>query len=80
MQVEFNVKVKVLVALLCLTLCNPMDFATPPGSSVYGIFQARILEWVAIPFSRRSSWPSDWTQVSRITRQFFTVWATRKAV
>ena len=38
----------------CLTLCDPMD-CSPPGSSIHGIFQARILEWVAIPFSRRSS-------------------------
>ena len=42
--------VKVLVAQSCLTLCNPMD-RSPPGSSVYGILQARILEWVAISFS-----------------------------
>ena len=42
------------VALLCLTLCDPMDCSLP-GSSVHGIFQARILEWVAISFSRRSS-------------------------
>ena len=41
-----------LVAQLCLTLCNPLDFATPPDSSAQGILQARILEWVAIPFSR----------------------------
>ena len=47
---------KVLVAQLCLTLCNPMD-CSPPDSSVHGILQARILEWVAIPFSRASSWP-----------------------
>ena len=53
-------------------------FATPwtPGSSVHGIFQARILEWVAISFSRRSSWPRDWTQVSHIVGGHFTVWAT----
>ena len=43
-----------LAAQLCLTLCNPMDYSLP-GSSVYGISQARILEWVAIPFSRGSS-------------------------
>ena len=49
----------------CLTLCNPMD-CSPPGCSVHGIFQARILEWVAISFSRRSSQPRDWTRVSRI--------------
>ena len=44
-------KVKVLVTRLCLTLCDSMD-CSPPGSSVHGILQARILEWVAIPFSR----------------------------
>ena len=43
-------KVEVLVAQSCLTLCNPMN-CSPPGSSVHGILQARILEWVAIPFS-----------------------------
>ena len=42
------------VTQLCLTLCNPMD-CSPPGSSVHGIFQARVLEWVAISFSRGSS-------------------------
>ena len=50
------VKVKVLVAQSCLTLCDPMDYNLP-GSSVHGILQARILEWVAIPFSRGSSQP-----------------------
>ena len=49
-----------------------------PGSSVHGILQARILEWVAIPFSRASSWPRDQTQVSCIAGRFFTVWATRE--
>ena len=47
------------------TLCDPMD-CSPPGSSVYGILQARILEWVAIPFSRGSSQPRDLTQVSAL--------------
>ena len=47
-------RVKVIVAQLCLTLCDPMD-CSPPGSSVCGILQAKILEWVAIPFSRGSS-------------------------
>ena len=47
------------------TLRDPMD-CSPPGSSVHGIFQARVLEWVAISFSRRSSRPRDWTLVSRI--------------
>ena len=53
----------VLHAQLCPTLCDPMD-CSPPGSSVHGILQARILEWVAIPFSRGSSQPRDQTQVS----------------
>ena len=51
---------------LCPTLCNPMDYS-PPGSLVHGIFQARILEWVAMPFSRGSSWPRDQTHISWIS-------------
>ena len=47
-----------LVTQLCPTLCDPMDYS-PPGSSVHGTFQARILEWVAIPFSKGSSRPRD---------------------
>ena len=47
----------------CLTLCDPMD-CSPPGSSVHGILQARILEWLAISYSRQSPWPRDWTHVS----------------
>ena len=58
-------KVKVSVAQLCPTLCNPVD-CSPPGSSVHGILQARILEWVAISFSRGSSQPKNRTQVSCI--------------
>ena len=50
MDVLGGLKVKVRVAQLCPTLCNLMD-CSPPGSSVYGVLQARILEWVAIPFS-----------------------------
>ena len=53
----------VLVAQSFLTLWDPMD-CSPPGPSVHGIFQARILEWGAISYSRGSSWPSDQTQVS----------------
>ena len=53
--------VSVLVAQSCLTLCNPMDCSLP-GSSVHGILQARILEWVAMPFSTGSSQPRDQTQ------------------
>ena len=55
-----------------------MDGSRPGSSSVHGIPQARIPEWVAIPFSRGSSWPKDWTQVSCITGRFFTIWATRE--
>ena len=55
----------------CLTLCDPVD-CSPPGSSIHGILQARILEWVAISFSRESSKPSDGTQVSCTADRFFT--------
>ena len=61
----------------CPTLCDPMD-CSPPSSSVHGIFQARILEWVTISFSRRSSRHRDWTQVSCIIGRHFTIWATRE--
>ena len=64
------------VAQSYLTLCDPMDCSLP-GSTIHGIFQARILEWVAIPFSRRSSQPRDWTQVSHIVGRRFTICATR---
>ena len=63
----------VLVSQLCLALCDSMD-CSPPSSSVHGIFQARILEWVSIPISRGSSRPRDWMQVSCITGGFFTIW------
>ena len=70
--------VQMLVVQSCLTLCNPIDY-NPPGCSVPGILQARILEWVAIPFSRGSSQPRDWTWVSCIAGCFFTIWATWEA-
>src|SRR5574339_127357 len=60
------------VAQSCPTLCNPMDCSLP-GSSVHGIFQAIVLEWIAISFSRGSSCPRDQTQVSRIVDRRFTV-------
>ena len=63
---------------LCLTICNPMD-CSPPGSYVHGVSQARMLEWVAISYSRGSSWPGDQTWLSCITGRFFTIWATREA-
>ena len=63
---------KVLVAQLCLTLCNPMDYSLP-ATSVHEVLQSEILEWGAIPFSRGSSQPRDWTQVSCIEGRFFTI-------
>jgi len=68
-------KVKSEVSQSCLTLCNPMD-CNLPGSSVHGILQARVLEWVAISFSRRSSQPRDQTQVAHVAGRCFTIWAT----
>ena len=65
----------------CLTLCDPMD-STYPGSSVHGIFQAKILGWVAISSSRGSSWPKDWTHilyVSCIGRWVLYHWVTWEA-
>ena len=64
--------VYVKIAKLCQTLCNPMDCSLP-GSSVHGIFQARMLECVAISFSRGSSQPRDQTQVSRVAGGLFTL-------
>ena len=67
----------VCVAQSCPTLCGPTDCSLP-GSSVHGILQASILEWGAIPFSRRPSQPRDRRQVSCIAGGFFTVWASRE--
>ena len=69
----YRVKVK------SLSLCDPMDCSLP-GSSIHGIFQARVLEWVAISFSRGSSRPRDRTPVSCIVGRRFTVWATYRVV
>ena len=60
-------------------LCNPMDCSLP-GSSVHGIFQAIVLEWLAISFSRGSSQPRDQTRVSCTVDRHFTVWATREVL
>ena len=68
---KWNKKVK--VASLCTTLWESLDY------KVHGILQARILEWVAFPFSRGSFQPRDQTQVSRIAGRFFTIWATQEA-
>ena len=62
-----------------LTLCDPMDYS-PPDSSVHGILQTRILEQIAMPSSRGSSWTRDQTCVSCIAGGFFTIWATREAL
>ena len=66
-------EVKVKVIQSCLTLCDPMDYI------VHGILLARILEWIAFPFSRGSSQPRDPAQVSHIAGGFFTSKATREA-
>ena len=66
-------KVKVKVIQSCVTLCDPMEY------TARGILQARILQWVAVPFSRGSSQPRNRTQVSHIAGGFFTSWATREA-
>ena len=68
-----NIAMWVKVAQLCPTLCDPMNYIA------HGILQARILEWVVSLFSRGSSQPRDKTQVSHITSEFFTSWATREA-
>ena len=59
-------------------LCDAMD-CSPPGSSVHGILQARMVEWVAMPSSSGSSQPGCQTRISQITGRFFTMWATREA-
>ena len=69
---NLEMKVNVLVTQLCPTLRDPMHCSLP-GSSVLGILQARILEWVAMPSTRGSSQPRDRTQVSHITGRFFTI-------
>ena len=69
------VEIQVLIAQTCLTLCDPMDYS-PLGSSVHWILQARILEWVAMPFSRGSSQLRDQSRVSCIAGRLFTIWVT----
>ena len=60
----------------CPALCDTMDCSLP-GSSVHGILQARILKWVAMLFSRGSSWPRNWTQISCLAGRFFTAESPR---
>ena len=66
---------KVLVTQSCPILCDPMEYS-PLASSVHGTLQARILEWVAISFSRGSSQPRDWTTISHLAGRLFTDWTT----
>ena len=70
-----SVSCRLKVAQTRLTLCSPMD-CNPPGSSFHRISQAKILEWVAIPFSRESSYPRDRTWVSCHEGRFFPAWTT----
>ena len=74
-----KVKSESEMAQSCPTLCDPMDCSLP-SCSVHVIFQARAPEWVAISFSRGSSWPRDRTWVSCIAGRCFTLWATREAL
>ena len=73
-----KVKSESEVAQVCPTLSGPMDCSLA-GSSIHGIFQARVLEWVAMPSSRGSSQPRDQTQVSHTAGRLFSVSATREA-
>ena len=73
-----GIKVLMLAGKSCLTFCDSM-YCSLPGSSIHGISQARILEWVSISFSRGSSQLRDWTCVSCIGRQILYHWATREA-
>ena len=75
-DVQWTARVHAKSLRSCPTLCDPVH-SSLPGSSVRGILQVIILEWVAISFSRGSSQPRDWTQVSRIAGRHFNLWATR---
>ena len=77
LRIMWKNKVKMLVAQSCPTLCNPVD-CSPPGSSVHGIHQARVLGWVAVPFSRGSFWIRGQTQVSCSAYRLFTIWTIRE--
>ena len=76
-NLEFPCKMKWSVSHSVMSDSSWPHGLSPSGSSDHGIFQARILEWVAIPFSRGSSWPRDQTLASHIAGRLFTVWATR---
>ena len=76
-EITWTLCVCVLVSQSCPTICDPMDWGSP-GSSFLGILLPRILEWVAISFSRGSSQASDRTWVSHIAGRLFTIWSTRE--
>ena len=76
-KLKFSLQYVVSVTRLCVRVCHFMD-CSPPGS-VREILQARILEWAAIPFSRGSSRPRDWTLFSCVSGKLFTIWAGREA-
>ena len=76
--ISIHMRVKLLVIQLCLTLGKPKDCSLP-GYFVYGVLQARTLEWIAIPFSKGSSWHRDQTCVCCIASRFFTIWDNREA-
>ena len=78
-SVKIAIIIKSEVTQSCPTLCDPIDCSLP-GSSVHEIFQAIVLEWIAISFSRRSSQPRAQTRVSCIVDRCFTVWATREVL
>ena len=77
-DLSLKVKSEVLVPQSCPTLCNPIDCGLK-GSFLHEILQARILEWIAIPFSRGSSWPRDQIWVSCTDSRFLIIWTTREA-
>ena len=75
---EANIFWSLHLSFLVITVVDyPKDYSLP-SSSIHGIFQARILEWVALSISGRSSWPRGWTQVSCIVGRHFTIWVTRE--
>ena len=78
---HYNLFVVYYISCLVMSdpLCDPMNYGLPL-SSVHGILQATILEWVAIPFSRGSSQPRDRTWVFCIAGRFFTIWAAMEAL
>ena len=77
-QLQASVQFSSVLSLSHVQLCDTVDYSQP-DSSVHVIFQTRLLEWIAIPFSRAFSLPRDQTQVSCIAGRFLVIWATREA-